>query len=95
MSSERNNHSHESEKREVEYREQVTARVDASHHVSDDENTFDVDQENLPAGYFTSPFFIGTMTGIGLGLMAGVAGFGYAAPILAIINADIGPVGAH
>jgi hypothetical protein len=32
------------------------------------------------------------MTAIGLGLLAGVAGFGYAAPILGTINADIGPV---
>lgn len=45
-----------------------------------------------PPGYFRSRFFVGTMAAIGLGLMAGVAGFGYAAPILGIINADIGPV---
>ncbi|KXJ88998.1 fungal trichothecene efflux pump [Microdochium bolleyi] len=44
-----------------------------------------------PPGYFRSKFFIGTMAAIGLGLMAGVAGFGYAAPILPLINADIGP----
>lgn len=61
-------------------------------HASDDENTFEVEEDELPPGYFTSPFFIGSMTGIGLGLMAGVAGFGYAAPILTIINNDIGPV---
>ena len=59
---------------------------------SDHENTFDVDATELPPGYFTSPFFLGTMTGIGLGLMAGVAGFGFAAPILMLINNDIGPV---
>ncbi|KFH48626.1 putative HC-toxin efflux carrier-like protein [Hapsidospora chrysogenum ATCC 11550] len=58
---------------------------------SDHENTFDVDATELPPGYFTSPFFLGTMTGIGLGLMAGVAGFGFAAPILMLINNDIGP----
>lgn len=51
-----------------------------------------IDEESLPKGYFRSPFFIGTMMGIGLGLMAGVAGFGFVAPILHIINADIGPV---
>lgn len=53
---------------------------------------FEVDAEALPPGYFKSTFFWGTMTGIGLGLFAGVAGFGYAAPILGVINADIGPV---
>ncbi|KAJ1327022.1 Fungal trichothecene efflux pump (TRI12) [Microdochium nivale] len=45
----------------------------------------------MPPGYFRSKFFVGTMAAIGLGLMAGVAGFGYAAPILPLINADIGP----
>lgn len=53
---------------------------------------FEQDESSLPPGYFTSKFFIGSMAAIGLGLMAGVAAFGYAAPILGIINADIGPV---
>jgi hypothetical protein len=53
----------------------------------------ELDESSLPPGYFTSKFFIGSMAGIGLGLMAGVAAFGYAAPILGLINADIGPVG--
>jgi hypothetical protein len=52
----------------------------------------ELDESSLPPGYFTSKFFIGSMAGIGLGLMAGVAAFGYAAPILGVINADIGPV---
>jgi hypothetical protein len=52
----------------------------------------EVDENSLPPGYFKSKFFVGTMAGIGLGLMAGVAAYGYAAPILGIINADIGPV---
>lgn len=72
-----------------------TEHIAESHkhdHASDDENTFEVEEEALPKGYFTSPFFIGTMTGICLGLVAGVAGFGYIAPILPLINADIGPV---
>ena len=51
----------------------------------------ELDESALPPGYFRSKFFIGSMAGIGLGLMAGVATFGYAAPILGIINADIGP----
>jgi hypothetical protein len=52
----------------------------------------EVNEDSLPPGYFTSKFFVGTMAGIGLGLMAGVAAYGYAAPILGTINADIGPV---
>ena len=79
-----------SEKHGVEHSE--IPPHEGSFHPSDDENTFEIDEDNLPPGYFTSPFFIGSMTGIGLGLMAGVAGFGYAAPVLGIINADIGPV---
>ncbi|KAF2439291.1 MFS general substrate transporter [Karstenula rhodostoma CBS 690.94] len=51
----------------------------------------ELDESALPPGYFRSKFFVGTMAGIGLGLCAGVAAFGYAAPILGIINADIGP----
>ncbi|KAK3059713.1 hypothetical protein LTS18_010212, partial [Coniosporium uncinatum] len=52
---------------------------------------FDTTEEDLPPGYFTSSFFIGTMLAAAFGLLAGVSGFGYAAPILATINADIGP----
>lgn len=33
----------------------------------------ELDENSLPPGYFTSKFFVGSMTGIGLGLMAGVA----------------------
>src|SRR5688500_5181584 len=70
--------------------EERVDRVDAS----DDSGSANLerDEGELPPGYFRSRFFVGSMMGIGLGLMAGVAGFGYAAPILAIINADIGPV---
>ncbi|KAF2499360.1 MFS general substrate transporter [Lophium mytilinum] len=47
--------------------------------------------DEMPPGYFRSSFFLGSMLAIGLGLLAGVAGFGYAAPILGLINADVGP----
>ncbi|KAF9872529.1 fungal trichothecene efflux pump [Colletotrichum karsti] len=52
---------------------------------------FEIDQDALPKGYFRSKFFVGSMLGISLGLMAGTAGFAFAAPILTLINADIGP----
>ncbi|TDZ33060.1 Trichothecene efflux pump TRI12 [Colletotrichum spinosum] len=56
-----------------------------------DSGHFEADLSTLPPGYFTSSFFLGSMMAIGLGLMAGTAGFAYAAPILNLINADIGP----
>jgi hypothetical protein len=51
---------------------------------------FETDEDALPPGYYKSSFFWGTMFAIGLGLFAGVAGFGYAAPVLGVINEDIG-----
>ena len=88
MSSPNDQASQLSEKHYNEPAEQI--RPTGPHgHASDDENTFEVEEEHLPKGYFTSPFFIGTMSGICLGLVAGVAGFGYIAPILPLINADI------
>jgi hypothetical protein len=49
------------------------------------------EEQELPPGYFRSSFFLGSMLAIGLGLLAGVAGFGYIAPILNLVNADVGP----
>lgn len=54
--------------------------------------SFETDETNLPPGYYTSVFFIGTLTAISIGFFAGVAGFGLIAPILLVVNADIGPV---
>lgn len=53
--------------------------------------SFDTNLESLPAGYFRSSLSIGTMLAAAFGPLAGVAGFGYAAPILGIINADTDP----
>ncbi|PGH27528.1 hypothetical protein AJ80_00769 [Polytolypa hystricis UAMH7299] len=47
--------------------------------------------DSLPPGYYRSRFFLGSVLAIGLGLWSGTAAFGYAAPILGVINADIGP----
>lgn len=90
MASDRDNASHLDGKHEVEQHEvahEKPVQLDPA-----GENTFEVQSDELPPGYFRSPFFLGSMTGISLGLMAGVAGFGFAAPILGIINNDIGPV---
>jgi len=52
---------------------------------------FETDVEHLPDGYFRSAFFIGSMLAVGLSLTCGVAAFGYAAPLLTQINAELGP----
>jgi hypothetical protein len=62
------------------------SNAEKQHHNDAIDANRELDESSLPPGYF------GTMAGIGLGLMAGVAAFGYAAPILNHINADIGPV---
>lgn len=36
---------------------------------------FEADIDDLPPGYFTSRFFLGTFMAIGLGLLAGVGAF--------------------
>lgn len=56
-----------------------------------DSEGFVADVENMPKGYYTSPFFLGTCCAVGFGAWSGNAGFAYAAPLLATINADIGP----
>ncbi|KAK7182304.1 hypothetical protein DPSP01_002393 [Paraphaeosphaeria sporulosa] len=48
-------------------------------------------ESDLPAGYFTSAKFLGSMFAIGASFGCGVGGFGLAAPVLSFINADIGP----
>jgi hypothetical protein len=53
---------------------------------------FEADEATMPRGYYKSSFFVGSMAGICLGLLAGVAGYAYIAPILAVVNSDIGPV---
>lgn len=51
---------------------------------------FTADLDHLPKGYYTSPFFIGTIFAIGSGLAASTGGYGLAAPNLTLINNDIG-----
>jgi hypothetical protein len=52
---------------------------------------FSIDDSALPDGYFTSPYFLGSMTAIGLSVMCGVAGFSFIAPLLSFVNEDLGP----
>jgi MFS family permease len=52
---------------------------------------FDIDAADLPPGYFLTPFFIGTVAASGLAMMTGVGIFGTIAPLLGVINDDLGP----
>lgn len=47
--------------------------------------------ETVPKGYFRSKFFIGTFLAAAMAQLTGVAAFSYIAPVLGVINADIGP----
>lgn len=49
------------------------------------------DQDELPKGYFWSPFFLGSLAAVCFSLAAAVGGFALVAPILSQVNADIGP----
>ena len=67
---------------------------DVAHASELDEATgrdFTIDEINLPEGYFRSIYFWGSMVSCGLSVACGVAGFSLIAPVLAFINADIGP----
>jgi hypothetical protein len=69
--------------------------VSSNHSHSDDSQLHVIDQTvnaaALPKGYFRSRFFLGSSAAVALSLLATVSAFGYAAPILAVINEDIGP----
>ena len=69
--------------------------VGSNHSHSDDSQLHVIDQtvnaSVLPKGYFRSRFFLGSSAAVALSLLATVSAFGYAAPILGIINEDIGP----
>lgn len=45
----------------------------------------------LPKGYFRSAYFLGTLAAVAFSSAAAVGGFALVAPILAQVNADIGP----
>lgn len=61
------------------------------HTITNEIHGFQVDVEALPKGYYRSRFFLGSFLATGLAIMCGTGAFGFAAPILTVINADIGP----
>ncbi|KAK4934571.1 hypothetical protein LTR10_024207 [Elasticomyces elasticus] len=46
---------------------------------------------DIPRGYWRSSIFLGSLAAIGMGLLSAIGGFGLLAPILGIVNQDIGP----
>lgn len=67
-----------------EGRQELDRDVNPNNEPYDGVSGFEADESTLKPGYFTSSFFLGSMTAICLGLFAGVSGFAYAAPILTI-----------
>lgn len=49
------------------------------------------DSGDVPKGYWYSSLFLGSYCAIGFGFMSATGGYALIAPILADINADIGP----
>ena len=49
------------------------------------------DLTDVPKSYWISPLFIGSYCAIGMGFASGTGGFALIAPLLPIINEDIGP----
>jgi hypothetical protein len=62
-----------------------------SHAAGLDQHGFTTNLDSIPKGYYYSPPFLGTMFATGIGLTAATGAFGLAAPILGIINNDVGP----
>jgi MFS family permease len=52
---------------------------------------YETELNGLPPGYFRSKYFIGSLLATGMGLWCGVSSFALAAPVLGLINEDIGP----
>ena len=77
----------------VDHTEKVSTVNDNTleHTLTHDIHGFEIDSAALPKGYYRSRFFVGTFFATGLAIMSGTAAFGFAAPLLGVINADIGP----
>jgi len=74
-----------------QHNESSHQRRDQDGRIITDAEGFVATEDALPKGYYYSPSFIGSALAIGLGFWAGVAAFAYAAPVLNVINQDIGP----
>ncbi|OAG10688.1 MFS general substrate transporter [Paraphaeosphaeria sporulosa] len=80
------------EKSHSEHVEQASSSHDGSGHVANigtDAHGFTADAEELPKGYYYSPFFLGTTVAIGLNLMGSTGGFALVAPVLGQIAVSL------
>ena len=82
---------HASIKAAPTHTETMGKRHSLEHTLTNEIHGFQADFSTLPKGYYRSPFFLGTYLATGLAIMCGTGAFGFAAPILGVINADIGP----
>ena len=55
------------------------------------DKAFNEDSVAAPKGYLYSPYFLGSMAVVGMSLLGSIGGFALVAPILGVIDADIGP----
>lgn len=80
-------------KAHTEHIEMVSANANIAleHSLTSEMHGFEIDYKALPKGYYTSRSFLGTYFASRLAIMCGTAAFGFAAPLLGVINADIGP----
>jgi hypothetical protein len=51
---------------------------------------YTAESNQLPPGYFLSPFFLGSFLATGMNLMGSTGGFGLVAPVLLNISASFG-----
>jgi len=57
----------------------------------DGSSGYETDLRHMKPGYYRSTFFLGSFMAIGFALLAGVSNFAFIAPLLGVINNDIGP----
>jgi len=78
----------------MDHEKDTIHRLENQHHDHHDElhaQGYALESEELPRGYFTSPFFIGTFVAIGVNLASSTAGFALVAPVLGQIDVALGP----
>ena len=79
------------EKAVPSFREHERERDSLGAHQDLFEHGFAADSDELPKGYFTSTYFLGSLIAIGFNLMASTGGFALVAPGLGQIDVAIGP----
>lgn len=60
-----------------------------------DAHVVGTDLAHLQPGYYRSRLFLGSFAALSLGIFGGVAAFAFPAPLLGVINDDIGPSSSY